>query len=129
MTYVTDPIGDLLTRIRNAQSARHNHCQAPWSRTKEQLCELLRDNDWIADVTVSGEDPKKIMTVTFNPKKPKLELSRISKPGRRVYKGTQELRPILHGYGTAILTTSQGLMTDKEARKKKIGGEVLCTIA
>ncbi|MCF7844269.1 MAG: 30S ribosomal protein S8 [Kiritimatiellales bacterium] len=129
MTYVTDPIGDLLTRMRNAQSARKGDCNVPWSRMKEQLCELLRDNDWIADVSVYGEDPKKYMTVTFNPEKPNLELSRVSKPGRRVYKSMQDLRPVLNGYGTAILTTSQGLMTDKQAREKKVGGEVLCTIA
>jgi len=96
---------------------------------KEQLCEILRDNGWIADVMVAGEDPKKYMIISFNPEKMNLEIKRISKPGRRVYQQVSDMRPILYGYGMAVLTTSQGLMTDKTAKEKKIGGEVLCTIA
>jgi|TARA_B100001971_G_C18250114_1_gene577476 small subunit ribosomal protein S8 len=129
MTYVTDPIGDLLTRMRNAQKARHSECCIPWSRMKEQLCEILRDNGWINDIIVSGDDPHKEMTVSFVPDKPTLELKRISKPGRRVYQNVSELKPVLRGFGMAIITTSQGLLTDKEAREKKIGGEVLCTVS
>ena len=129
MTYVTDPIGDLLTRMRNAQRVRHTECEIPWSRLKEQLCEILRDNGWIADVRTIGEDLGKKLQITFAEDKPLLELKRISKPGRRVYKGVEELRPVLRGFGMAILTTSQGLMSDKDARGKKIGGEVLCTIS
>lgn len=128
MTYVTDPIGDLLTRIRNAQSARRGACKAPHSRIKQELCELLVREGWIEKVTVLGEVPKQELEVTFVPGK-KLILERISKPGRRFYAKSIELMPVLRGYGHAILTTSQGLMTDAEARKKKIGGEVLCTVA
>ena len=129
MTYVTDPIGDLLTRIRNAQRVRHDECRAPWSRTKQQLCELLKKEGWIADVKVDGEGYKQEITITFLEDKNNLELKRVSKPGRRVYSRYNELKPILNGFGIAVLTTSQGLMTDKEARSKKIGGEVLCTIS
>ncbi|MBI2117595.1 30S ribosomal protein S8 [Candidatus Peregrinibacteria bacterium] len=128
MTYVTDPIGDLLTRIRNAQAARRLGCQAPWSRLKQQLCELLVHEGWLQDVRVSGEDPKRALEVTFMPGKI-LALKRVSRPGRRWYARVAEMRPILRGFGIAVLSTNQGIMTDKEARKKKVGGEVLCTVA
>ncbi len=128
MTYVTDPIGDLLTRMRNAQGARRHSCKAPWSRMKQELCELLKKEGWIENVSVIGDAPKQELEVTFIPGKT-LELTRMSKPGRRVYTGADELKPILRGYGTAILTTSKGLMTDIQARKQKVGGELLCTIA
>ena len=128
MTYVNDPIGDLLTRIRNAQAARRNSCRAPHSRIKLELCELLKKEGWIQEVTVLGDAPKQEIEVTFAPEKTLL-LERVSKPGRRVYGKAAELRPVLRGYGHAILTTSAGLMTDVEARKRKIGGEILCTIA
>jgi len=128
MTYVNDPIGDLLTRMRNAQSARKATCVAPHSRIKLELCELLKKEGWLQDVRVIGEAPKQEIEVTFVPGKT-IALKRISTPGRRVYSKSQELRPVLRGYGQAIITTSQGLMTDAEARKKKIGGELLCTIS
>jgi len=128
MTYVTDPSGDLLTRMRNAQGARRTSCMAPHSRLKQELCELLKREGWIEGYRIVGEDPKRELEVTFLPSKT-LELKRISKPGRRVYSGFEELKPVLRGYGCAIITTSQGLMTDAEARKKKMGGEVLCTVA
>lgn len=129
MTYVTDPIGDLLTRIRNAQSTRHTSCRAPYSRIKHQLCDILKSEGWLADVQVEGEDQTKTLHVVFAQDKPALTLRRTSKPGRRVYTGYEDLQPVLSGFGIAILTTSKGLMTDKEARKQKLGGEVLCTIS
>jgi small subunit ribosomal protein S8 len=128
MTYVNDPIGDLLTRIRNAQGARRTTTRAPWSRMKQSLCELLKKEGLIESVKVIGEEPKQEIEVTLIPGKA-LELTRVSKPGRRVYAGAGELKPVLRGYGIAIITTSQGLMTDTEARQKKVGGEVLCTIS
>jgi len=129
MTYVTDPIGDLLTRMRNAQHVRHSSCRAPYSRIKLQLCELLTKQGWIQGVEVVGEDPKKEIEVTFSVEKPALTITRVSKPGRRVYSGADELKPVLNGFGIAVLTTSQGLLTDTEARQKKVGGEVLCLIS
>jgi small subunit ribosomal protein S8 len=128
MTFVTDPIGDLLTRMRNAQAARKHTCLAPWSKIKLELLELLKRDGWIENVEVVGEAPKQELKVTFAADK-KLQLKRESKPGRRMYSKSSALKPVLRGYGIAVLTTSEGLLTDKEARKKKIGGEVLCTIA
>ena len=128
MTVVNDPIGDLLTRMRNAQHARRATCRAPWSKIKQDLLELLKSHGWIADVSVVGEAPKQDLEVTFASDKPVLELKRVSKPGRRAYSSSSELKPVLQGFGIAILTTSKGLLTDKEARKQKVGGEVLCTV-
>lgn len=128
MTYVTDPIGDLLTRMRNAQAARRTHCRAPLSRMKKELCELLAKEGWIEKVEVLGDAPKQELEITFIPGKT-LTLERISTPGRRSYAKYIELRPVLRGHGQAILTTSKGLMTDAQARKQKMGGEVLCTVA
>jgi small subunit ribosomal protein S8 len=129
MTLLSDPIGDLLTRIRNAQAAGRTECRAPWSRLKQRLCELLKREEWLADVQVVGDKPKQELLLSFRSGRSPLILKRVSKPGRRVYSSTEELDPVLRGFGMAVLTTSQGLMTDKEARKKKIGGEVLCTVA
>jgi len=128
MTYVTDPIGDLLTRIRNAQAARRHSCRAPLSRLKKELCDLLVVEGWLQSVEIVGEAPKQEIEVYFVPGKI-LTLKRESKPGRRLYQGTAELKPVQRGYGQAILTTSQGILTDRDARKRKIGGELLCTIS
>ena len=127
-TVVNDPIGDLLTRIRNAQKANRASCRAPWSRLKEDLMKLLKKEGWIANYEVTGEKPMQEIEVTFTTDKPALTLKRVSTPGRRSYAGFTELRPVMRGFGVAIITTSHGLMTDKEAKKKKVGGEVLCTI-
>ena len=129
MLIVSDPIGDLVTRMRNAQHARKQSCRAPWSRIKQQLLELLKAEGFISEVAVIGEEPRQDLEVTFNPSRPSLELKRISKPGRRAYRPAAELRPVLQGFGIAVLTTSQGLITDKEARRRKVGGEVLCTVS
>lgn len=129
MSYVTDPIGDLLTRMRNAQKAGKSACTAPASKMKKQLLELMKREGIIADVKLLGDAPKQELEVIFADDKPALTLKRISKPGRREYASVSDLKPVLNGFGISILTTSQGLMTDKEAREKKVGGEVLCTIS
>lgn len=129
MTYVTDPIGDLLTRMRNAQKAGKASCTAPHSKLKVQLLEVLKNEGWVSSVNVIGDAPKQEVEVTFNPEKPSLTLARVSKPGRRSYSGVNGLRPVLQGHGMAILTTSQGVMSDKQARENKVGGEVLCTVS
>lgn len=128
MTYVTDPIGDFLTRMRNAQSARRGACAAPWSRMKEELATVLKAEGLLEDVQVTGEKPMQQLEVTFVADKT-LVLERISKPGRRVYVKADELRPVLRGHGISVLTTSAGLMTDKQARAKRMGGELLCTVS
>ncbi len=129
MVYLTDPIGDLVTRLRNAQHVRKTSCTAPHSRIKLELCELLKKEGWIAGVRVIGEAPKQEIEITFAEDKPLLTLKRMSKPGQRRYIGYAEMKPVLSGHGMAVLTTSEGLMTDKEARKRKVGGEILCTIS
>ncbi len=129
MSYVTDPIGDLLTRMRNAQKAGKSSCVAPASKMKKQLLELMKREGLIADAKLVGEAPKQDIEVIFAEDKPALTLTRISKPGRREYVSVAQLKPVLNGFGIAILTTSHGLMTDQEARDKKVGGEVLCTIS
>lgn len=128
MTMLNDPIGDLLTRMRNAQHARKSSCSAPLSKIKLQLCEILKREGYIENVEVVGEAPKQDLTVTFVPGKT-IDVQRVSKPGRRRYEGTTSLKPVLNGYGLAIVTTSKGLLTDKEARAQKVGGEVLCTVS
>jgi small subunit ribosomal protein S8 len=129
MPYISDPIGDLVTRLRNAQHVRRTTCRAPWSKIKLELCELLKKEGWIADVQVVGDAPKQELEITFSEDHPELTLKRVSTPGRRVYTGYDTLKSVLQGYGLAVLTTSEGLMTDKEARKRKMGGEVLCTVS
>ena len=129
MSPVTDPIADLLTRVRNAQHARNTGCRCPWSRHKEEMCTLLHREGYFSEVRVEGEGKEKEIILRFSEERPPLILRRVSKPGRRVYMGKKELKPVLRGMGLAIVTTSQGLLTDKEAREKGIGGEVLCTIS
>lgn len=129
MPLLSDPIGDLLTRIRNAQAAGRASCKAPWSKIKLQLCELLVREGWLAETRVIGEAPKQEIEVLFATDRPRLTLSRVSKPGRRLYASSKDIRPVLRGFGIAVLTTSEGLLTDRQARERNIGGEVLCTIA
>lgn len=129
MVHLTDPIGDLVTRLRNAQHARKATCTAPWSRIKEELCELLHKEGFIAGVRVIGEAPKQDVEITFHADKPPLQLKRVSTPGQRTYAGYTALRPVLSGHGIAVLTTSKGLLTDRQARNSKVGGEVLCTVS
>ena len=126
---LTDPIGDLLTRIRNAQHGRRPECRAPWSKMKEGICQLLKTHGYIADARTEGEGVEKEVVVTFLTDRPALELKRVSSPGGRKYVGAADIRALLHGAAIAIISTSSGLMTDKEARSKKIGGELLCTIS
>ena len=128
MPLLNDPIGDLLTRIRNAQHARKSGCSAPWSKIKLQLCEILVREGYLQSVEVTGDAPHQDVVLSFVPGK-LVEVKRVSKPGRRLYEGTSQIKPVLNGYGIAIITTSNGLLTDKEARAQKVGGEILCTIS
>jgi small subunit ribosomal protein S8 len=126
---LTDPIGDLLTRIRNAQHGRRTECRAPWSTIKQRLCEVLKEQGYLATVSAEGEGPAKEIVVTFRDDRPALTLKRISTPGSRTYVGAGEIRSFLHGNSLAVLSTSAGLLTDKEARQKRMGGEILCTVS
>lgn len=126
---LTDPIGDLVTRMRNAQHGRKSECRAQWSRIKQAMCEVMLKHGFLEAVTTDGDGIEKEIVVTFRQDRPALTLKRISTPGGRTYVGTDEIRMFLHGNSMAVISTSAGLMTDREARSKNIGGEMLCTVS
>jgi small subunit ribosomal protein S8 len=127
---MTDPIGDLLTRIRNGYLASHSEVEVPYSKIKNQLAEIFVSQGYLEKAKSAGGKKKKLVLVLkYLGKKPAVtKIKRISKPGRRIYLKAKEIRPVLSGLGTIILTTPAGLMTGQEARKKKLGGEVICCI-
>ena len=132
MAVVTDTIADMLTRIRNANSMGYTNVTVPASNLKEDIAKILKEEGFINDYKVKSEDSKKNIEITlkYGNKKERVitGLKRISKPGLRVYVTCEELPRVLNGFGIAIISTSKGLMTDKEARKQKLGGEVLAYI-
>ena len=129
---VNDPIADMLTRIRNAQIAKHDVVVLPASNTKKAIAKILLAEGYVKSVDFIDEAPQGSIKLTLkyvNGKQPVIAgLKRISKPGLRVYARHEELPKVLGGLGIAIISTSKGLMTDKEARKEMIGGEVLAYI-
>ena len=128
---MTDPIADMLTRIRNANTMRHETVEIPTSSVKTAILNVLKNEGFIADFVVSS-DVKSVTTVTlkYNENRQRVikGLKRISKPSLPVYTSAEELPKVLNGLGIAIISTSQGVMTDKQARKLKIGGEVLAYV-
>lgn len=129
---MTDPIADLLTRIRNALNARHATVDVPASKEKVAILKVIKEAGFISDYIVEEAKPQsniKVMLKYDAPRKPSIRLlKRVSKPGGRIYTGYKESRPFLKGLGIRILSTPAGIMNDKDARKAKIGGEVLCEI-
>ena len=129
---VTDPIADLLTRIRNANQMRYNEVTAPSSNVKLQIVKILKDEGYIADYKVEKEQVQDNIVITLKYGKNKERvisgLKRISKPGLRVYAKAEEVPTVLNGLGISIVSTSKGIMTGKEARKENLGGEVLAYI-
>ena len=128
---VTDPIADLLTRIRNANRQHHDNVMVPASKLKVGIAEILKNEGFINGYTVEGEAPIQNINISLKYRgndRVITDLKRISKPGLRVYAKVDEIPKVLNGLGIVILSTSQGLMTDKEARAKKVGGEVLAYI-
>ena len=129
---ITDTIADLLTRIRNASSAKHETVEVPASNMKKAICQILVDEGYVKSFTVS-EDGKqgmiKIVLKYTENKMPAIKgLRRVSKPGLRIYSKAEELPRVMKGLGIAIMSTSKGVMTDKQARKEHVGGEVLAYI-
>ena len=127
---MSDPISDLLTRIRNGQAASHQTVTMPSSKLKTSVCTVMRDEGYIGDFTVS-EEVKAQLTVElkYHGGQPVIEeLRRISRPGLRIYVPKGELPEVRGGLGVAIVSTNQGLMTDRAARRNGVGGEVLCTV-
>jgi small subunit ribosomal protein S8 len=128
----TDPIGDMLTRIRNASSARHEKCLVPKSRLKVRIAEVLKEEGFIKDFVVHQDGVQGAITIVLKysaDREPAIsDIKRVSKPGLRRYVATDSIPKILNGMGIAILSTSKGVMVDREARKQKVGGELICTV-
>jgi small subunit ribosomal protein S8 len=129
---ISDPIADLLTRIRNAAAAQHRTVDIPHSRMKTDITQILKDEGYIADFSVEGEIPNKIIQIELKytaDRSPVITgLKRVSKPGLRQYVGSGDIPRVLGGMGLAIISTSRGVITGRAARKAHIGGEVLCHI-
>ncbi len=129
---ITDPIADMLTRIRNANSAKHESVDVPASNMKKAIAQILLEEGYIKNYQVIEDDKQGVIKVTLkygeNKAKVISGLKRISKPGLRVYASCEKLPRVLNGLGIAIISTSKGIMTDKQARAQKIGGEVLAFI-
>ena len=129
---MTDPVADMLTRIRNASRARHEKCLVPSSRLKIRLAEVLKDEGFIKDYLVHQDGPQGAITILLKydaDREPAIsDIKRVSKPGLRRYVPTDSIPRILNGMGIAILSTSKGVMVDREARKQKVGGELICTV-
>ena len=126
---ITDPIADLLTRIRNANSAKHETVEIPASKIKKAICQILLDEGYIKDMKIveDGLQGMIVLTLKYGEKKSRViqGLKRISKPGLRIYATSEELPRVMRGLGIAIVSTSKGVMTDKQARKAGVGGDVL----
>lgn len=129
---ITDPIADLLTRIRNANSAKHETVDIPASNIKKAITQILLDEGYIKGYTVTEDGKQGIITITlkYGPNKSSVikGLRRVSKPGVRIYTNCEDMPQVLKGLGTAIISTSKGVMTDKQAKKENVGGEVLAFI-
>ena len=129
---MTDPIADMLTRIRNAGLARHDRTEVPASHVKEALALILKSEGFIADVRPSEGDGAKKLTIVLKYGRDRQSaidgVRRVSRPGRRVYVRHDRIPRVLSGLGISILSTSSGLMSDREARRRKIGGELICEV-
>ena len=129
---MSDPIADMLTRIRNAQCVEKSTVVMPSSKVKVAIAKVLKDEGYIEDFAVSENDgkPELRLGLKYYAGKPVIEkIERISRPGLRIYKGSQELPKVMNGLGIAIISTSGGVMTDRSARANGVGGEVLCIVA
>jgi small subunit ribosomal protein S8 len=129
---MSDVIADMLTRIRNANTARHETVDIPASNLKKSIANILLTEGYVKDVQVIDDDKQGVIRITLKYQHGKQQvihgLRRVSKPGLRIYSGSEDLPKVMNGLGIAIISTSKGIMTDKKARKEKIGGEVLAFI-
>ncbi|MFB0902564.1 MAG: 30S ribosomal protein S8 [Acidimicrobiales bacterium] len=131
---MTDPVADMLTRIRNANTAMHDEVVMPSSKLKVALAGMLESEGYIGgfDVTANSDKPGQNLTIQmkYSPKRERVisGLKRVSKPGLRVYSGSKEVPRVVGGLGVAVVSTSKGLMSDREARRRRLGGEVLCYV-
>ena len=129
---LTDPVADMLTRIRNASSARHEKCLVPRSKLKIRIAEVLKEEGFIKDFLVHEDGPQGAITILLKysaDREPAIsDIKRVSKPGLRRYVANDAIPRVLNGMGIAILSTSKGVLVDREARKQKVGGELICTV-
>jgi small subunit ribosomal protein S8 len=129
---MTDPVADLLTRIRNAQRAGLEELEVPASNIKQRICEVLRDEGFLREVSRKADGARTTLTVTLkydNEKRPAIsEIKRQSKPGLRRYVGYEDIPQVMNGLGIAVLSTSKGILVDREARKQHLGGELIATV-
>ena len=129
---MSDPIADMLTRIRNAQASEKTSVVMPSSKLKAAIAKVLKDEGYIEDFRVAGEPAKPQLEIAlkYYAGRPVIEkIERISTPGLRIYRGKEDLPKVMNGLGVAIVSTSKGVMTDRKARASGIGGEVLCVVA
>ncbi|MDA0829713.1 MAG: 30S ribosomal protein S8 [Burkholderiales bacterium] len=130
---MSDPIADMLTRIRNAQMAEKSKVKMPFSNVKRAIAQVLIDEGYIESMTVIGQEQKKPeleLALKYYAGRPVIEkIERVSRPGLRIYKGAQDIPTVMNGLGVAIVSTPKGVMTDRRARSTGIGGEVLCIVA
>jgi small subunit ribosomal protein S8 len=129
---MTDPIADMLTRIRNGYLVRKKEIKVPYSRVKQKIAEILVKENFIKEVKVLGKEVAKkklVLVLKYKNKEPVVtEIRRVSRPGLRVYTRADKVPPIRLGFGVTIISTSSGLMTEKEAKKRNLGGEIICQI-
>jgi len=128
---MSDPIADMLTRIRNAQATEKVSVFVPASKVKRAIAQVLKDEGYIEDYADRDQDGKAFIEIglKYYAGKPVIEkLERISRPGLRIYKGREDIKPVMNGLGVAIVSTSRGVMTDRRARETGVGGEVLCIV-
>lgn len=130
--HITDPVADMLTRIRNANDAKHESVEVPASNMKKAIAQILVDEGYVKAFTVTEDGKQGMMKLTlkYGPNKAKViqGIKRVSKPGLRVYASSEEMPKVIRGMGIAIVSTSKGVMTDKSARKQNVGGEVLAYV-
>ena len=127
---MTDPIADMLTRIRNTQKTGRENVEVPFSKVKKAIADILNREGYIGKVEeTAGRPAKLVLELKYKGKEPTIRfIKRESKPGHRVYRKAGELPKVLNGFGIAIVSTSRGLMTDKQAREAGLGGEVICSV-
>jgi small subunit ribosomal protein S8 len=129
---MTDPVSDLLARIRNAHLAKHDRLDVPASKLKLELVKLLKQEGFIRNFREVDADPARKLRIFLRYSAEGVpaigHIERVSKPGRRVYKKAVQIQPVRNGLGLGIISTSQGLMTDREARERQVGGEILCEV-
>jgi small subunit ribosomal protein S8 len=127
-----DPVSDLLTRIRNAHEAKHDRVDVPTSKLKAEICRILREDGFIRNFKLVEQRPQGVLRIFLeydDSGAPAIShLKRISKPGRRVYRGADQIRPVLNGRGLGVISTNLGVLSDRQARERRVGGEILCEV-